>query len=258
MIGSLKTLEGFMRRLFPRAGVPLSLAGAVAGGLVLGLFGVTQRAWALTADQIASKLTQIPVFMILDANGERLKAVSESDDNVQAPVVFLDGETAANVLAQVEAGGQDAQIEVVDLASVYQDVADAEGMAPLLYFPIRDEVAVAVEIQPEFQGVPLFIPRRGEENAYLPFVQGDEISLPMFFSREDLQTYVDWVFEDNPAGAEDIVVEVVSLEWLLASMAASEDTTTDNQFSQVRLFPSSDVLEFIDTIREQQQSRPAQ
>lgn len=258
MVGSLKILDGSMRRLFPRIGVPLSLASAVAGGLMLGMFGVAQRAWALTADQIASKLTQIPVFMILDANGEHLKAVSESDENIQAPVVFLDGQTAASVLAQVEADGQQAQIEVVDLASVYQDMANADGVAPLLYFPIRDEVAEAVEIQPEFQGVPLFIPRRGEANAYLPFVQGDEISLPMFFSREDLQTYVDWVFEEDPAGAEDIVVEVVSLEWLLASMAASEDTTTDNQFSQVRLFPSTDVLEFIDMVREQQQSRPAQ
>jgi hypothetical protein len=46
----------------------------------------------------------------------------------------------------------------------------------------------------------------------------------MFFSREDLQTYIDWVFEDNPAGAEEIVVEVVSLEWLLAAMAASEES----------------------------------
>lgn len=257
MVKSLKNLEGFMRRLFPRAGLSVSLVGAVTGGLVLGMFSLAQRAWALTAEQIASRLTQVPVFVILDAQGERLKAVSESDENVQAPVVFLDGETAAAVLSQVEAGGQQAQIEVIDLASLYRDVVDSEGVAPLLYFPIRDELAAAMEIQPEFQGVPLFIPRRGDSDAYLPFVQGDEVSLPMFFSREDLQTYVDWVFEENPAGAEEITVEVVSLEWLLASMAASEDSTTDNQFSQVRLFPSSNVLEFIDMIRERQ-GQPAQ
>lgn len=74
----------------------------------------------------------------------------------------------------------------------------------------------------------------------------------MFFSREDLQTYVDWVFEDNPAGAEEIVVEVVSLEWLLTTMASSEDQALDEQLSQVRLFPATDVLEFIETIRTQQ------
>jgi nickel transport protein len=197
-------------------------------------------------------LAQIPVFMILDAQGEHLKAVSQTDEAVQAPVVFLDGPTAAAVLSQVEEGGQEAQIEVVDLGSIYREVANSDGVAPLLYFPIRNEIEVAVTIEPEFQGVPLFIPRRGDSNAYLPFVQGDEVSLPMFFSREDLQTYIDWVFEDNPAGAEEIVVEVVSLEWLLAAMAASEDSDADNQFSQVRLFPSTDVLEFIDTIREQQ------
>lgn len=245
-----------MRRLFPRAGLSLSLAGAVAGGMMLGMFGFAQRAWALTAAQIADRLAQIPVFMILDAQGEHLKAVSQTDENVQAPVVFLDGATAAAVLTQVEAGGQQAQIEVVDLGSVYRQLANSDGVAPLLYFPIREEMAAAVEIEPQFQGVPLFIPRRGESNAYLPFVQGDEVSLPMFFSRDDLQTYVDWVFEDNPAGAAEIVVEVVSLEWLLAAMAASDDSTTDNQFSQVRLFPSTDVLEFINTIRERQQAQP--
>lgn len=247
-----------MRKLFPRASLSLSLVGAVAGGLMLGAFGLAQQAWALTAEQIANKLTQIPVFMILDADGEHLKAVSQIDGDVQAPVVFLDGETAAAVLSQVEASGQQAQIEVVDLGSVYRELADSAGVAPLLYFPIREEMAVAVEIEPEFQGVPLFIPRRGDSNAYLPFVQGDEVSLPMFFSRDDLQTYIDWVFEDNPAGAAEIVVEVVSLEWLLAAMAADEDTTENNQFNQVRLFPSTDVLEFINVIRERQQAQPAQ
>jgi nickel transport protein len=241
-----------MRNLFSRAGLPLSLAGALTGGLFLGVVGFTQRALALSAEEIASKLNQIPVFMILDAQGEHLKAVSEADENVQAPVVFLDGQTAAGVLSQVEAGGQQAQIEVVDLGSVYREIAGDSDTAPLLYFPIRDELAAAVEIQPEFQGVPLFIPRRGESNAYLPFVQGDEVSLPMFFSREDLQTYVDWVFEEDPSGAEDIVVEVVSLEWLLATMASSDDQALDNQLSQVRLFPASEVLEFIDMIRTQQ------
>ncbi|NJL46834.1 MAG: hypothetical protein HC929_04165 [Leptolyngbyaceae cyanobacterium SM2_5_2] len=252
LVVPLKNLDGPMSKLFYRAGLSLSLTSALAGGLVLGLFGLAQRALALTDEEIASKLTQIPVFMILDAQGEHLKAVSQTDEDVQAPVVFLDGETAAGVLAQVQEGGQEAQIEVVDLATVYRESADGEESTPLLYFPIRNELAAAVEIEPEFQGVPLFIPRRGETNAYLPFVQGEEVSLPMFFSREDLQTYVDWVFESDPAGAEEIVVEVVSLEWLLAAMASSENQEMDEQLSQVRLFPSSDVLEFINTIREQQ------
>jgi nickel transport protein len=242
-----------MSKLFSRSLLPLSLTGALAGGLLFGVFGLAQRALALTAEEIAAKLNQIPVFMILDAQGEHLKAISESDENVQAPVVFLDGQTAAGVLSQVEEGGQEAQIEVVDLGTVYREVAGTEETAsPLLYFPIREELAAAVELQPNFQGVPLFIPRRGESNSYLPFVQGEEVSLPMFFSREDLQTYVNWVFEDNPAGASEIVVEVVSLEWLLAAMASSEDQAMDEQLSQVRLFPSTDVLEFINTIREQQ------
>ncbi|HIK45996.1 MAG TPA: hypothetical protein IGR64_14105 [Leptolyngbyaceae cyanobacterium M65_K2018_010] len=242
-----------MRKFFSRSTVPFSLTSVLAGGLVLGVVGFAQRVLALTSEEIAAKLNQIPVFVVMDEQGEPLKAVSE-DENVQATIVFLDGETAAAVLTQVEAEGQQAKIEVVDLGSVYREAAtgNRNEVPPLLYFPIRGELAEAVELQPEFQGVPLFIPRRGETNSYLPFVQGDEVSLPMFFSREDLQSYVDWVFEGNPTGAAEIQVEVVSLEWLLSAMATSNDQTMEEQLSQVRLFPSSDVLEFITTIRNRQ------
>ena len=74
--------------------------------------------------------------------------------------------------------------------------------------------------------------------------------------RSDLQTYLDWVFKDNPNGAKEIVVEVRSLEWLLGAMAAAKDTTMNNQLEQIRLFPSTKVLDFLHTIQSQQQSPP--
>ncbi len=80
----------------------------------------------------------------------------------------------------------------------------------------------------------------------------------MFFSRQDLQTYVDWVFKDNPTGAQEIVVEVRSLEWLLAAMANTTDQAMSQQLGQVKLFPSTEVLKFLDTVRTQQQGSQTQ
>ncbi|MEB3314338.1 MAG: Tic22 family protein [Cyanobacteriota bacterium] len=213
-------------------------------------------ALAMTTTEIAAELNQVPVFLIRDAEGEHLKAVSEADPNLQAPLVFLDGQSAAGVLQQIEAEGQEAKIEVVDLGTVYQQSA-ADGTAgPLLYWPIRAELEAATALQPNFQGVPLFVPRRGQTESYLPFIQGEEVSLPMFFSRQDLQTYVNWVFEDNPAGAQEIVVEVRSLEWLLATMASTTDQSMSQQLEQVKLFPSTEVLRFLESVRTQQGSQP--
>ncbi|MFZ4640211.1 MAG: Tic22 family protein [Nodosilinea sp.] len=243
-----------MANLFFRSLLRLSLTGALAGGL--SWLGFSSRALALTTDQIVTKLNQIPVFMVHDAQGEQLKAISESDQKVQAPVVFLDGPTAAEVVQRLQSQGQQAKIDVVDLGTIYQQSA-ADGTAgPLLYFPINTELTTAEKLQPGFKGVPLFIPRRGQTDSYLPFVQGNQVSLPMFFSRDDLQTYLDWVFKDNPNGAKEIVVEVRSLEWLLGAMAAAKDTTMNNQLQQIRLFPSTKVLDFLNTIQTQQQSQP--
>ncbi|MBU6228278.1 MAG: hypothetical protein KGQ93_01115 [Cyanobacteria bacterium REEB459] len=243
-----------MANLFFRSPLSLSLMGALVSGL--SWLGVCPRALALTTDQIVAKLNQIPVFMVHDAKGEQLKAVSETDQKVQAPVVFLDGPTAAQVVQRLQSQGQQAKIDVVDLGSIYKQSA-ADGTAgPLLYFPINTELTTAEKLQPGFKGVPLFIPRRGQSDSYLPFVQDNQVSLPMFFSRDDLQTYLNWVFKDNPNGAKEIVVEVRSLEWLLGAMAAAKDTTMNNQLQQIRLFPSTQVLDFLNTIQTQQQSKP--
>lgn len=232
---------------------PFSL-GSWLGSLGLLAIASVSPALAMTTAEIAAELNQIPVFLIRDAQGDHLKAVSEADPNLQAPLVFLDGQSAAGVLQRIEAEGQEAKIEVVDLGTVYQESAQDGTAGPLLYLPINTELTAATELQPDFQGVPLFVPRRGQTDAYLPFIQGEEVSLPMFFSRQDLQTYIDWVFEDNPAAAREIVVEVRSLEWLLATMANTTDQSLSQQLEQVKLFPSTEVLKFLDTVRTQQGS----
>jgi nickel transport protein len=252
MLRFAKIKEKVMAKRFLRSLLGVSWLGSL-GALAM---GVVSPALAMTTAEIAAELNQIPVFLIRDAQGESLKAVSESDPNLQAPLVFLDGQSAAGVLQRVEAEGQQAKIEVVDLGTVYQQSAEDGTAGPLLYLPIRTELTAATELQSDFEGVPLFVPRRGQTDAYLPFIQGEEVSLPMFFSRQDLQTYVDWVFEDNPAGAQEIVVEVRSLEWLLATMASTTDQSMSQQLGQVKLFPSTEVLKFLESVRTQQDSQP--
>jgi hypothetical protein len=122
---------------------------------------------------------------------------------------------------------------------------NAETETPLLYFPITEEVSVAVELQENFQGVPLFMARQGVDGPYLTITQDGESSLPVFFSREDLQMLLDAYAENNADAADDITVQVLSLEWLIAVMNENDDPELDAQLEKIRLFPSTDVLEYL-------------
>lgn len=237
-----------MRRL-----LPLSLISTLVGG---GLWGTTcltsGAAWALSEEAIVEKLQQVPVFIILNSEGQPLTAAAEGDTSeaVKFPVVFIDGERAETFLARAQTEDESAQIALVDLGTLYQEtILDGEGATPLLYLPIEEELAAATTLQSDFRGVPLFIARQGTDGPYLTINQNGEASLPMFFSREDLQSLLDRYSETNAEAADDISVQVLSLEWLLAAMAENSDPDLDAQLNQIRLFPSTEVLDYI---RDQQ------
>lgn len=237
-----------MSQLFPRSFLPLPLLGALAGGSFLGAsWLLPQAAYALTDEQIVDKLEQVPVFIILNADGQPLTVAAERDSTeIKVPVVFLDGQTAETFLAQAQSEDDSAQVALVDLGTLYQETNLGENPdTPLLYFPIDEELTTAVALQANFQGVPLFIARQGEEGPYLTITQDGSTLLPMFFSRDDLQTLLDRYAETNADAASDITVQVLSLEWLLAAMADNSDPALDEQLDQIRLFPSTEVLDYI-------------
>jgi len=97
----------------------------------------------------------------------------------------------------------------------------------------------------------LFIARQGTDGPYLTINEEDgEASLPMFFSRDDLQTLLDRYAETNADAVEEISVQVLSLEWLLNAMLENDDPELDAQLEQIRLFPSTEVLDYIRSQQE--------
>lgn len=202
---------------------------------------------ALGEEAIVDKLEQVPVFVILNSDGQPLTAAAEVDDQeVKVPVVFIDGEAAEEFLTRAQEEDPSAEVALVDLGTLYQEtVLGDEEKVPLLYLPIGDELDTAIALQSNFQGVPLFIARQGADGPYLTINQDGQASLPMFFSRNDLQTLLDRYSESNAEAADEIVVQVLSLEWLLATMTSNSDPELDAQLQQVRLFPSTEVLNYI-------------
>lgn len=202
---------------------------------------------ALGEEAIVDKLEQVPVFVILNSDGQPLTAAAEvNNQEVKVPVVFIDGEAAEEFLTRAQAEDPSAQVALVDLGTLYQETVlnDAEKV-PLLYLPISNELEAATQLQSNFQGVPLFLARQGADGPYLTLNQEGEVSVPMFFSRSDLQTLLNRYRETNAEAANNIVIQVLSLEWLLATMTSNNDPALDAQLNQVRLFPSTEVLNYI-------------
>lgn len=237
-----------MQQLFSSLLRPLPLITAlVSGSLLGGGLAMPLPAVALGEEAIVDKLEQVPVFIILNSDGQPLTAAAEvNDQEVKVPVVFIDGAAAEEFLARAQEEDPSAEVALVDLGTLYQETVlnDSEEV-PLLYLPIGGELETATELQSNFQGVPLFIARQGADGPYLTINQDGEASLPMFFSRNDLQTLLDRYQESNAEAADDVVIQVLSLEWLLATMTSNNDPALDAQLEQVRLFPSTEVLNYI-------------
>lgn len=236
------------------------LRALAAGGLVMatvagtGLF-VPEAAEALTDEQIISKLQPVPVFLIVNSEGQPLTASpSNEDTEIKVPLVFLDDTSVQAFLTRAQEEDAAAEIALIDLGTLFRETQSSDDTpSPLMYFPDEEELTAATSIQEDFRGVPLFFARQGDEGPYLTITLDGESSLPMFFSREDLQTLIDRYIQENPGAASSISVEVLSLEWLIAAMSANDDPELDAQLSQIQLFPSSEVLQYL---RQQSEAAP--
>lgn len=232
-------MKSFVRRL--------AMLSLISSALLSPVLMFTGRAEALTQEEVASKLSTVPVFVIVDAEGRSLMAsTSNGQQEVQAPLVFIDGQDAENFLQNARQQNAEfasaARIAPVWLGNLYQQAQSQEGApTPLAYIPDQQELEAATAIQANFQGVPLFIAKDSSDGAYLTIRENDQPTLPVFFSAEDLQTLIDRYKEQDPQAAQSVTVEVVSLESLIETMQNSDDPGLNS----IRLFPASDVVEYL-------------
>ena len=209
-------------------------------------------AWALSEQQILEKLDQIPVFLIVNPEGQSLTASVTIDEEteLEVPIVFVDSQEAESFLAEAENEGEalaaDAQIAILPLSDVYAEASSQlESAESLVYVPSARSLSQATQIvDQEIQGVPLYAAVDLESNQYL---LTSENTLPMFFSLNDLQSQVSQLIEANPGVAESIGVEVTTFETILQSMSEG-DAETDQLLELIRFVPSSQTLEYLRTL----------
>lgn len=240
---------------FIRRAVNQTLALGVIGASVLSAGLAAHPAFALTAEQVAEKLSSVPVFILGNDSGLILLSSSQEGQPQQPSLyVFMTEQDAETFLARAnEANPQfapDARIGVTNLQRLYQETqANNEQPLQLVYVPEEAEATEAAAINTNYQGgVPLFF-ARFEDGSLAPVQQNNgETIFPMFLSRSDLEALLAELGERNPEARAAISIGVLPLEAMLIEMRNSDDES----LNQIRLLPDSETINSI------QQSAPPQ
>ncbi|MGK7926302.1 MAG: Tic22 family protein [Spirulina sp.] len=237
--------------------------------LALGVAGITlSSSWfagaakvlALTEAQIIERLKTVPVFAVADENGAPLVAripnqQNPSDtDNASVAGVFInpiDAEAFINRLKQENPNlGDKLQIIPVSLGDIYQldrRNSQQEGVN-FTYVPTNRQVELAEQLQSgDFQGVPLFVAKGGDEGGYLTLQQNEEQVIPFFFEKERLEQMVERFKAQQPSLANTVQIQAVPLEGVIQTLEQNDNA----ELEKIVLIPTQASLEYINELRGQ-------
>ncbi|MEL6938028.1 MAG: Tic22 family protein [Cyanobacteria bacterium J06598_1] len=238
-------MKSFIRRALALGAIGSSLLGAT--------LMAPSAALALTQEQVAEKLSSVPVFVLGNESGLILISSSEEGQPAEPSLyVFMTEQDAETFLSRANEANPEfapnAQIGLTNLEKLYQET-QAEEELQLVYVPEQDEATEAAALGTGYQGgVPLFF-ASGEDGSPLPMQQNNgETVFPMFFSRADLESLLADLGESNPEALAAISVGVLPLEAMLIEL----ETNDDESLNQIRLLPDSETINAI-----QSQSAPA-
>ncbi|MBP0018203.1 MAG: hypothetical protein J7647_11745 [Cyanobacteria bacterium SBLK] len=241
------------------------LALGVAGVTLTGTwFAGALEALALTEAQIIERLQSVPVFAVADENGAPLVAripdqqnTSNADGDSVAGVFINPGDAEAfiNRLKQENPNlGNKLQIIPVSLGDIYQldrrNGTQTEGVN-FTYVPTTRQVELAEQVNSaqDFQGVPLFVAKGGNEGGYLTLQQNNEQVIPFFFEKERLEQMVARFKEQQPSLANTVQIQAIPLEGVIQTLEQNDSA----ELEKIVLIPTQASLEYINLLRQQQQ-----
>lgn len=247
-------MTSFIRRVLvpslARTATICALSVGFVSTLEIGI--LANPAIALTQQQIASRLSIVPAFVVgVGENFVTYPVTEAGSDEAELEVmpVFWNRQAAEDYIARTRTQENLPTLppEAIVIGSrldyLYtletNSQTEGERRLELAFIPEPEEVEEAKVLNAEFdRGVPLFYPQL--ENGSIIAVsqsEGEDI-FPLFFSRADVENLLSELNERSEEARGVVEVGVVPLEFVLRQMLDSEEEALE----QFRLFPASDVI----------------
>jgi DNA-binding TFAR19-related protein (PDSD5 family) len=239
-------------------------AGLVTGALASTFAMGVGQVLAIPQEKILEKIKIVPMFTIANDQGAPLVASAPDGKGPALAGAFISHKDAQAFLQNLKTNKPDlakgVQVVPVSMAEVFQlnqgktKAADALGFA---YVPSPQQLDYALNIIKQkdqkaqrFAGAPLFVALGGKdkEKGYLTIQQGQDVVIPMFFKKEELQALLDRFKQQQPDLANSLEIQVLPLEGLMEVM----QTKNDPQLSQIVLIPPQESIEYVRALAGQQ------
>lgn len=213
--------------------------------------------------RVIQKLGKVPVFTIASPEGQLLTAsVQTEQDDTSATVapIFMDPQDAQAFLNQKQQESSalaDVQVTPLPLSEVYRLQKENKDKAePLVFqfFPKQKQVESAIALlqqegqdAEQFNGVPLFVARTEDKQGLLVVQMNDQAVIPFFFSKEQLEGFIERAKQEQPnLELGNVQIGVISLAKFVDRLL----TNADPQLNQMELIAPQATVEYI---RSQQQ-----
>lgn len=245
----------------------LALAAGVTFTTLMGTLAMdVAPAMALSEEEIARKLNNVPVFTLFNAELKKFAVASLSIDGKTVALVpsYVDRTDAERLLQEQRQSNaslaKEVEVRTIPMSLVYLESRSTKRQATDPAFqvvPDEQEVQAAVAVRQKageevksWSGIPLFYaPNLGitlaDENG------NDKQILPMYFSRADLESYLaEAKKETRDLQQSEIPVRVTTLDRVLQTLSESDDPAMD----QVEFIPPKASLEYVIRSQRSQQN----
>lgn len=240
-----------------------ALFGLLGSGLIAATLH-TPQALALSEDELLDKYSEVPVFVVADADGGYVTSVidlpNDGEGNVALLRVFFSEADVLSFVQQIRQEeprfNQGGSVGVIDLASVHR-IAKQEQELPikLVFIPQAEALEAARSIDSDFGSgmanslalIPLFALQDASGN-YLSVSFGNEGEredsiFSMFFSKQDADSVLEAI-QESSSDLPEVNIGVVSLAELSVDLLSSDD----EEFDRVRFLPDSEVINHIQSL----------
>ncbi len=243
-------------------------AGLAGSALAASILTAVAPAIALTQEEVARKLNNVPVFTLFNPELKKFAVASLELEGKTVSLVpsYVDRTDAERLLKEQRAANgavaKGVEIRTIPLSLVFLESESSKNKPDQPAFqvvPDEDEIKIALQMQAaegkkdqDWRGIPLFY----APNLGITLTGADgkpQQILPMYFSRADLESYVSEAKKSDANLAKtQIPIKVTTLDRVLQTLL----TNNDAAMNQVEFIPPRASLEYV-VQNQRQTANPA-